>query len=96
MNITDTSEGHEYVEFSQERDTETRSGEAHQHSNQRCLHLQLVQIGGYSKHSSHKHRPEGMNLPELPFYLVMNQKLNEHLKWYENQPLGIHQVLWKL
>ena len=33
-----------------------------------------------------------MNLPESPFYLAVNKKLNERSKWYKCQPLGIHQI----
>ena len=38
------------------------------------------------------HRPEGMNLPESPFYSAVNQKLNEHSKLYKCQPLGVHHI----
>ena len=93
-----SSEGHEYVEFTQERGTKTRSGEGEAHQ-QRAFKPKMFATPACPDRCPVKlfktfisHRPEGMNLPESPFYLAVNQKLNEHSKWYKCQPLGIHQI----
>ena len=96
--LTFTSEGHEYVEFMQERGTKTRSGEGEAHQ-QRAFKPKMFATPACPDRCPVKlfktfisHSPEGMNLPESPYYLSVYQKLNEHSKWYKCQPLGIHQI----
>ena len=90
-----TSEGNE---FSQERDTKTRSGEGEAHQ-QGAFKPKMFSTPACPDRCPLKlfktfisHRPEGANLPESLFHLAVNHKLNEHSKWCKCQPLGIHQI----
>ena len=99
------SEGKQYLEYSVERQTKTRTGENPR--NQRQVKPRMYQnktaesaerdpVQVYKAYKDK--RPENMLKPESPFYLAVNyfktegELKSEGSKWFKSQPMGVNKL----
>ena len=99
------SKGRQYLEYSVERQTKTRTGE--NPKNQRQVRLRMYQNQTAESaerapvqiYKSHKDkRPQNMLKPDSPFYLAVNyfktegELKSEGSKWFKSQSLDVNQL----
>ena len=98
--VGSTTDGHEYVEFSAERGTKTRTGETEKSTNENARVFKpkmwatpdmpsRCPVRLYQKFA--EKRPPDMCTPNSPFYLAVNHQLEgtKTFYWYKKQPLGV-------
>ena len=101
FSVKSTSDGLDYVEFSAERGTKTRTGETTKSTNAdaRAFKPKMwatpenpdrCPVALFKKFVSH--RPKQMCQPDSPFYLAINHKRADYSLWYKKQPLGINHI----
>ena len=101
FSIKSTSDGLEYVEFSAERGTKTRTGETVKSTNAdaRAFKLKMwatpenparCPVAFFKRFLSH--RPPEMCTPEAPLYLAINHRRADYSYWYKKQPLGVNYI----
>ena len=100
IQLLQASDGSEYLEYSTERQTKTRSGsdprdtrkvKPKMYSNPN-LTADRDPVRVYKTYRSK--RPESMNLPNSPFYLATNihSNLYDSKPWFKAQPLGVNKL----
>ena len=99
--IKSSPDGVEYVEFSAERGTKTRSGETVKSTNADARSFKPKMWATLENPSKCpvaifkafvQHRPPQMCAAESPLYLAINRKRNEDSFWYKKQPLGVNHI----
>ena len=99
--IKSSPDGVEYVEFSAERGTKTRSGETVKSTNADARSFKPKMWATPENPSKCpvaifkafvKHRPPQMCAADSPLYLAINRKRNEDSFWYKKQPLGVNHI----
>lgn len=95
------SEGHEFVEFSSERGTKTRSGETEKSTNADSRKFKPKMWATQQREDRCPvalfrkfidNRPPEMCQPDSPFYLAINHNRKQGSFWYKKQPLGVNQI----
>ena len=96
--VKSTTDGHEYVEFSAERGTKTRSGETEKstNANSRSFKPKMWATPDRPTRCSVRlykefvqRRPPEMCAADSPFYLAVNHYHKPSSFWYKKQPLGV-------
>ena len=104
-NLKSDSEGRQYLEYSVERQTKTRTGENprnERHANPRMYQNQTAESAERDPvqiYKAHKNkRPEKVLRPDAPFNLAVNyfktegELKSEGSKWFKSQPLGVNKL----
>ena len=96
--VKSTTDGHEYVEFSAERGTKTRSGETEKSTNANARSFKPKMWATPDTptrcpvrlyRAFIQRRPPEMCAADSPFYLAVNHHRKPTSFWYKKQPLGV-------
>ena len=96
--VKGTTNGHEYVEFSAERGTKTRSGETEKSTNANARSFKPKMWATPDTptwcpvrlyRAFVQRRPPEMCAADSPFYLAVNHHRKPTSFWYKKQPLGV-------
>ena len=96
--VNSTTNGHEYVEFSAERGTKTRSGETEKSTNANARSFKPKMWATPDRPTRCpvrlykafiQRRPLEMCTADSPFYLTVNHHRKPTSFWYKKQPLGV-------
>ena len=99
--IKSSPDGLEYVEFSAERGTKTRTGETVKSTNADARTFkpkmwatpenpERCPVALFKKFVAH--RPPEMSTPNSPLYLTVNHRRSDYSYWYKKQCLGVNYI----